>query len=395
MKALATIMTMACLTAWPREATYAQETAGTRPTTAVYIDNFSPTAGEEATMDIVLSSLHDLLQNVGFDSADRSMEDTDAAATSRAVALADAAAIGADVAVTGFFRQTEREVLINLKVHDVAQGLVLASLLERGRPGLAFYNALPATVASLRPALEGFLDDRYVYVPSETEVREIILRSSDDGARAYLADRFVGSISEGELGVPFTPFEIGSVVVLRMTKADYHDHYADIHLDSRATVVAVRPMTPHTRVAATLFWEMDRFLGAGGGIRGYLSPDETFGELQLNASIDSAAGYTRTDASLVLGRYAFFAPTSPVRFYLSAGAGFLWSTPLDGSGDRFGDWYLSIANPTIEFTVRGRRLFVGVELRYNLGVPSGYWDRTWLFIGDAIPPFIVGTMFTW
>ncbi len=395
MKAHTTMMTMACLMAWPHGAVYAQETASTRPTAVIHIDDFSPAAGEGATREIVLSALRDLLQTLGFDSVDRSMGAADDAELSRTAALADAGAIGADVAVTGFFRQTEREVLINLKVHDVEQGVVLASLLDRGRPGLAFYNALPSTIEGLRPALEAFLDDRYVYIPSETEVRKITLRSRDDGARVYFADRFVGSISGGELVVPFTPFEIGSVVTLRMTQPDYHDLHADILLDSRAVVVTLRPMTPQTSVAATFSWELDRVLGVGAGIRAYLSPDETFGELQLNTSADPFEGYTRTDAALVLGRYAFFAPTSPIRLYLSAGAGFLWSVPIDGSGERFSDWYLSIANPTIEFTVRGRRLFAGAELRYNLGVPSGYWSRTWLFIGDAVPPFIVGTVFTW
>ncbi len=385
-----------------------------RQVAVVSIQNLSGTEIPDPLEQIFRTALMELFQPLGFliRVADEEGEtgggfagaeaDTDSALTGHPIAghpgafLLAAEEMDAAVALSGFVRVTDETVLFQLKLYDVEQRTVLATIAEERRPGLSLYNAVRSTIAGLAPVLETFLNDRSVYFAPTNRVETIVIRSPDEGATVSIAGSAVGTITEGTLSVPFTPFPLGTAIDIRTEKPGYHTRSTTHTLDRRDNEIILDPLIPFTENALSPLMEVAPFIGIGVGYKKYLVPDTTFGYARAALLTDLTRRRTvRGDISLVVGRYLLLPVHSPLRLHLTVGGGYMRTAQIDGTTSWFGDWYISLGNPTVEANIGALRLFATTEIRYALGTAGGDQARGWQLAPGFMPPLSVGVVIPW
>ena len=304
---------------------------------------------------------------------------------------AAAAEARADVAFVGFTLLDGRSVYFQMKIYDVSQGAVVASVFERQRPGLSFYNAMRAAIARMEAPLTAFLAGDGDDAPRVDRVASIVFRSPDEGATIRFSGQPIGTVTDGSLVAPYSPLAVGTTVPVRVEKRGYHPADVRVTLDSVENDVSLPPLLRSTRYAVTAWLDLGLFTGAGTGARAYLVPDASF--VEVDAALRQRFGdraALRGDLSVAAGGYMFFPVTSPVRVSFSAGGGFsrTWIHSADGAPRT--DWYLSLADPTIEWSAGRRTLFLRAGFHYALGTPGSYDSRGWLLTAGVLPRIAVG-----
>ncbi|MFP4383927.1 MAG: hypothetical protein ACLFST_04915 [Spirochaetia bacterium] len=300
-----------------------------------------------------------------------------------------------------FVHSRESSVMIQLILYDPVQKNILGGIVRRSRIGLSLYNDLEDVVESAEPMLKQYLEDRYFFKPRTDVVEQIDVTGSQENVQVFLAGQEMGEISGGTLFIPYTPFNLGSNVKMKLTKEGHHSGEYTVSLDNRVSRIELPRLAPLTGAGFRFFWTYGSAYGAGAGLRVYMIPDESFVDLDHHVSFyppgnNRSSLVTVYNFQLTAGIYLFFPHNSPFRFNLSTGAGVSVSSIMGYGGQDFNDFYLSLINPCIEADFGSFLLFLRPEFRYALGAGNRLMHRGWIMIDRyGIPPITAGGMITW
>ena len=75
---------------------------------------------------------------------------------------------------------------------------------------------------NVRSYLEDYLRDRYAYDTWSGNVEQILITGKQEAVQVFFAGRKMGDIAEGDLLVPYTPFQVGTSVTVELRKEGYH-----------------------------------------------------------------------------------------------------------------------------------------------------------------------------
>jgi hypothetical protein len=300
-----------------------------------------------------------------------------------------------------FVHTGQASVMIQLTLYDPVQKNILGGIVRRSRLGLSLYNDLEDVVESAEPMLKEYLKDRYFFKPRTDVVEQIDVAGSQEGVQVFLAGQEMGEISGGSLFIPYTPFNLGSNVRMKLTKQGYHPGEYTIPLEKPVSRIELPRLDPLTGTGFRFFWTYGSAYGAGAGLRVYMIPDESFVDLDHHVSfyppVNRRGSLVRIyNFQLTAGIYLFFPHNSFFRFNLSAGAGVSVSSIQGYDGQDFNDYYLSLINPCLEADFGSFLLFLRPEFRYALGTGNRLMNRGWIMIDRyGIPPVTAGGMITW
>ncbi len=307
-----------------------------------------------------------------------------------------AAAAGADLVVTGFYRrEAAGRALLELKGYDVAGSRILAAVTAHTRSGLALYGATEAAADRLVAALKNPPPPP----PGRAErvqpgLTQITLLSPDEGAAVFLAgEEPAGKVSGG---IVTLEAPAGTVLDIELRKPGFHSRRFTVGSQPEETLPA---LAPETRWSAGLLLTSDRLIGAGVTARRYLLPDRLFAGAETFVysppSGDERGPGFRVDLRLLLGGHVPADALAPLRFGLAAGAGVQVLNLLD-SGPPHLDPYLSAASVGLELSMKGWTAFARAEARYSLDVADQSWGGTWQswslpgLSGWSLPPLTAG-----
>ena len=307
-----------------------------------------------------------------------------------------AAAAGADLVVTGFYRREGAgRALLQLKVYDVASRRIRAAVTEHSRSGLALYSASEAAADRLVAALKA--PPPPPLSPSEPVERQqpglarITLLSPDEGAEVLLAGEEPAGTVTG--GIVTIEAPAGSTLDIEVRKPGFHPRRLTVGAQPEERLPA---LTPETRWSAGLLLTSDRLVGAGIAARRYLRPDRLFAGAEAYVysppSDDARGPGYRVDLRLLLGGHAPADPMALLRIGIASGLGVQVLNLLD-SGPPVLDPYLSVASVGAEINLADWSAFARVEARYSLQVEDSSWGgkwQTWSLSGWSLPPFTLG-----
>ncbi len=299
-----------------------------------------------------------------------------------------ARALGADLAVTGFYSVQQEEITYSMQCWEVATGR-LASSAEQTTPfNLAFFSALSLKlIDDLLPGLRP--------VSGEPRVR-VVFSSPDEGMEVLLSgDLSIGRISDGRAAWGIDGASAGQKVLVVKRKKGYHDSQQTVTL-TPGREIALTPLVPEHTTGGELDWTLGQLLGAGATVREYLVPDWFFifqGDyLYLQPPVTFAPrAVIHDDISVGVGGYLLFAPDSPLRLGVSTGAGLIASVMTTTGFPSYADFYLDVANIWIEFRLGGMVFFVRQEYKYSMGYGTNLLGQGWLI--NRFPPTTLGVLF--
>ncbi len=327
---------------------------------------------------------------------ERGLEPRDLVEGSRALEVADA--LEADLAVTGFYRVEEQQVILEIKAYDVVQRAFITGVLRAGRLNLSMYNLIDSAVARMLPQIRFFSSPQdAVEVPL---VREVTLLSADEGAEVYLGgQQFVGRIREGRLTLPAMPLRVGSSVTVEKRKQGYYTASQDVRLRSPRVEARLRPLKKVSRWGTAATWSLGQAMGFGLAQRYYLNPDRLFLAAEhyfylQHDFLPTSAPVFHNDLRLLVGGYPFSPVQAPLRISFSTGLGailtYFW-VPQPA----YLDLYWNVVNLTLELNVGQWVFFARQEARYALGLARNLLGRGMVGIGDGGPQYTLGVMRTW
>jgi hypothetical protein len=326
----------------------------------------------------------------------RGWQDVDLLEGSKALEVA--AAVGARLAVTGFYRVDNRQFVLEIKCYDVQARAFIQGVLKTGRLTLAMHNLLDEAVKELLPKV------RLVGKPPPPAgpiiAEQVTLRSGDEGTEILLAgSQTVGRIQDGSLLMPPIPFPVGAPIIVEKIKEGFHPSRESLLLEKPVQEFRLRPLQPKTRWGTEFNWTYGQVLGFGVAQRYYLKPDSSFlaAELYNYLQTNFSGGHPlfHHDLRLLYGGYLFTGPDDFFRLGWSSGAGVIltWFT-LPGQG-LYGDWYLNLVNLSFELNYRRFLVYLRAEVKYTLGWGNNLLGTGMTSIGDGPPPVTVGFMWKW
>jgi hypothetical protein len=272
---------------------------------------------------------------------------------------------------------------------------------------LTLFDSVSAAVSEFEPVIERYIEGGYYAEEPTGLVQSITVEGATEGAEVFFIDRLVGTIAGGDLLVPFTQFEIGTPLRVRITKDGYHDVEELYPLDEPRVTISARELNRETRFDLALQWSFGLATGLGVGARFHLVPDTTFLALDHYRTFQpkptpDARNVHHYDTSASIGRYFLFSYRSLVRLSLSAGFGMIVSDVDDLDGREYMDWYILVGNPTVELNLDRVSFFARPELKYALGWGYNTLGRVWIRTGYetnsgsfSILPITVGARYSW
>ncbi len=322
---------------------------------------------------------------------------------SEAPALSVGQAVGADLAVTGYFTVEEDRIYISLQCWDVGAGVLAAGLQQTARFNIAFYSSLHDRVADMLPQIrlmQSTAQTASGAAPGKAQpsVSELTFVSPDEGMELFLVnDERIGAISNGKLVWNSGGIVLGSAFNVEKRKQGFHT--------SRQTVRAAKEirlsgMVREEKRALEVDWTLGQLLGAGATLRVYTRPDETFlfigNYFFLQPALNAAGNLViHYDTSLGVGAYVFLPPDSPVRFGVSTGAGSVVSILTGPSNASYAEVYLDVFNWWVETRILGPIIFLRQEWKFTTGGGSSILGKQWMMVAGTIPPMTLGVMFRW
>ncbi|MGI9256784.1 MAG: hypothetical protein ACR2PY_07615 [Salinispira sp.] len=316
---------------------------------------------------------------------------------------------GAGFIIAIFYSVDGSNIFIQYNLYDALTDTGIRGAFTRARTGATFFTTINDAVLVLGESVREYLSNRYEYSPFLSRVNEISITGEQEGVQVFFAGQDVGTISEGDILVPYTPFRVNDTVVMELRKEGYHSRSFDVIMDEKNVHIDLEKLWSQKRFALQSYWTLGLAQGIGFGLKMYLVPDETFAYLGMHlhdaayssAYKPSGSGYTssnvNTDFSFYIGQYVFFPPESLLRLSIGVGLGVVKTSLSENlsSIKDFNDVYVSLGNPTLELNLDLFQIFARGELKYALGIGNQLLGRNWIFTPIGIPPISFGVQVQW
>ncbi len=306
---------------------------------------------------------------------------------------------GVSVVVAAFYLVQGETLVIQFALYDPAVRTMLGGVLTRARKGLTLFASVSEAVKQFAPAIQRYVQGGYQVEPPTGIVERIQVSGPPDGSSVVLLDREVGTMSGGTLVVPYTQFEIGSRIPVRVTKDGYHSFEGFYTLSSAQVVLSLPRLRRETRLDTDLFWSFGEAAGIGFGGRIHIVPDSLFLGIEHYRSIDVGTSSTSIvrhyDTNVQAGQYIIFPYTSIIRIHLALGVGLILTDVAGIGGGDYNDWYVLVGDPTAELALGPVKVFFRPELHYALGVGYNLLGRTWIRTPYGVPPLSIGVRYSW
>ncbi len=317
-------------------------------------------------------------------------------------AVSVAQAVGAALAVTGYFTVEDDSIYISLQCWDVAAGTLAAGMQQTARFNIAFYSALHDRVTEMLPQIlltRGATENAAGGVPIKRvpTLSNLTFVSPDEGMEVFLVDGTrVGAISNGKLVWKTQGLVLGSAFSVEKRKQGFDASQETVRA---ASEVRLSRLVVEQKRAVEVDWTLGQLLGLGGALRVYIRPDSTFlffgNYVFVQPPLNSAGNpVLHYDMNLGFGTYLFFPPDAVVRLGISTGAGAILSTLTGPAAASYSDLYLDVLNWWVETRVLGPIIFLRQEWKFGTGGGSSALGTGWIMVGN-FPLMTVGVVFKW
>ena len=375
-------------------------------TAALYLAPLATAAKDSLVEDILASELGTALQGHGITVAARRLSLATGPDQPRlpdeqriSYLLRGLDAGGVSVVIAAFYLVQGDALIIQFALYDPAARTMLGGILTRARKGLTLFPSVAEAVKQFDPAIQRYVQGGYEAEPPKGIVERIQVSGPQDGSAVVLLDREVGTMEGGTLLVPYTQFEIGSKIPVRVTKDGYHTFEGVYELPTSQVSLSLPGLRRETRVDTDLFWSFGEALGVGFGGRIHIVPDSLFLGIEHYRSLDvdslSSSVVRHYDTNLQVGQYIIFPYTSFIRLHLSLGAGLIMTDVAGIGGRDYNDWYVLVGDPTVEVALGPVKVFFRPELHYALGLGYNLLGREWIRTPYGLPPLTLGVRYSW
>ncbi|MBN1698709.1 MAG: hypothetical protein JW881_14430 [Spirochaetales bacterium] len=310
--------------------------------------------------------------------------------------------IQANVVISGFFTIEDERILFGIKCYDLWSKRLAVSVLKSGRAGVSATSLINSAVEEIIPKIkkelesytvsEGTVSKEVVVYEDVTfkEMQEmgkriaVTLKSVDEDAYIFLADTYIGRITDGECLIET---KANSTLHIGMIKEGYHMSDLEIGLEDEDAEIHVKKLAKKTVFATDIQYTFFQFLGAGLGIRYYIIPDWFF--LHANNYFYMQAGYQpgswsifHNDLNFILGGYVYFPPDFIFRVSLYTGLGFVFSFHTAPDFPVYTSYYWDILGGFVELNLEDIIIYVKEGGRFYQDIfsnslrPDG-WNRPW------------------
>ncbi len=308
-------------------------------------------------------------------------------------------AAGASVVVAAFYLTQGDTLVIQFALYDPAVHTMLGGVLANARKGLTIFDSVSEAVKQFEPAIQRYVQGGYQVEPPTGIVERIEVSGPPEGSSVVLLDREAGTIEGGMLVVPYTQFEIGTVIPVRAHKDGYHSYAGSYKLDSPQVSIHLPSLRRETRFDVDLAWSFGEAMGIGLGGRVHIIPDSLFLGIESYRSLDvdslSSTLVRHYDTNVQLGQYIIFPYTSIFRLHIALGVGLIVTNVAGLGGRDYLDWYILAGDPTAELALGPVKVFFRPELHYALGVDYNLLGREWIRTPFGIPPLTIGVRTSW
>jgi hypothetical protein len=332
------------------------------------------------------------------------------------VALTLARDVGADIAVTGFVRIEDGEILCGLKGYEVESGRLLVAVLKRGSAGLKVFSMINEAAAELVPGLTAGAPppEAVKRVTRELRVRSlsyehrpvemgktirVTILSPDEGAEISLAEqKKIGKIENGRLSFDS---KAGTRLLLSMSKPGYYEKQTIVRLGDRDRRIRLTGMQPLASSGLELEYYFPQLFGLGAAYRQLIfsgrmflrAEDYLYAQYPANLLNLRALPVPHNDLRLLCGGYILTPAASPFKIGLALGLGGIVTKlirPLDSPV--YLDMYINTLVVWAEYRFRRLSLFYALEDRYALGVGNNLLGEG--HIGEG-PMISAGVTWKW
>jgi hypothetical protein len=325
---------------------------------------------------------------------ERGFADRDLTEGTKAIAVADA--LGAQLAVTGFYRVEEGRIVLSLKAYDVVQRAFITGVLRTGTVDLSMYTLIDTAMARMLPEIRLLSAGP---VPQDVrQVKQITLYSPDEEMEVYLAgEQFAGRIRQGALTLPYFPLAVGSTLRIEKRKAGHYTAGEDLAIDEPRVEASLKPLTRQTRRVTELSWTNRQLMGFGLAQRWYPVPGilflaaENYFYIQHDFTATGRA-VLHDDLRFLVGGYPFSKVEARFRVGLSAGLGLIVTGFTVPRQPVFTDFYLNFINAWIEWNWPRWMVYARSEARYHLAVGRDLLGRG--MVGND-PILTLGVAYKW
>jgi hypothetical protein len=315
-------------------------------------------------------------------------------------AISVAEKVGADLAISGFYRIEGRKIMLQIKCYNVKQRRLIAGVLENGRLGISLYNLISNAVASMQPKVAaGLKPQRRAEELPDTRIMEVELLSPDNGAEVYInGEELAGTIEAGSLRI----YSVKSTRLhLEIRKEGFHTGRVVIPLEEKPRQrYELQPLKKRTRWASQIVYTSGQFLGFGLGMRYYFSPDGFFLSIEdyfyVQHDFESGSDpILHNDTRLLAGWYLILDQSSVVRLGLSSGLGIVISDFTVPEVSVATDIYINLLNASVELNFEDWIFFFRVEGKFGLDIGENLLGGQWYLVGDVVPPMSIGAVKKW
>lgn len=305
----------------------------------------------------------------------------------------------ADVIAAAFYLLEESQLFVQFSLYDPASDVVLGGVLTRSRRGLTLFTSVDEAVDAFIPVVERYVEGDYLFEPPPGLVERVTIFGPQERSRVRLIDQQVGSVLGGQLLVPYTQFEVGTVAPVLVEKAGYHSFEDTVELTETRVELELPRLVPETRFDAYVYASYGFLPGFGLGGRMHITPDTFFVGLghyrAFEPVADGQPAVRNFDTNIFAGRYILFPPGSLIRLSLSAGLGLI-VTDVAGLNERdYTDFYLLLGDPSLEIHLGRLSFFLQPEVHYALGIAYNLLGRIWIRGPANIPPISLGARYSW
>ena len=334
----------------------------------------------------------------------RSAGDLDRGGDLAAEASSRATAAGARWAAFASFDVTDKRIAYTLRVYDAQENALVASAGFSAYAGLTALPLIEDGAKAIAAKTAAYRDSARKPGGGPVQYR-ISVSSPDEGASVYIGgqagtgSRAAGTIRDGELLLPYVPFEKGTRIVIGIVAKDRLPTEVPVVLGDEAPSISVPALRKADRGNLLIGTGPGRLLGLGATYRIFMRPDWNF--IFVNERI--FAGYDFSPGSIPLvhaetwegiGSYLLFPPQSPFRLGACIGCGFLLSFSPAASPTSDSSVFVDVAIIPIEgfFEYRfktGPTLWFSVRGSYSIS-PSGLLGVGW--IGNGTPDLSAGLL---
>jgi hypothetical protein len=308
-------------------------------------------------------------------------------------ALALARELGADIAVTGFVRIEDSQIICGLKGYESKDGRLMVSVLKRGGAGLKVFSMINAAAAELIPGLTEPAPppvEAVKQVTRELAVRtltteyrpvemgkliQVTLLSPDEGAEVFLAGQErVGVIEEGRLSFEA---KAGTRLLLEVRMPGCYDREVEVQLRDQDRRIRLTALQPEESSGVELEVYFPQLLGLGAAYRHLILSGRMFlrAENYLYAQYPAHLINLRSlpvlhnDIRLLLGGYILMPEASSFKVGLALGGGGTLTKLVRPLGSPFYlDLYINTLVTWLEYRFRRVTVFYALEDRYVLGI---------------------------